>query len=109
MPTECSQYVVALTVGTGTYAIKIKDWYKFYAIVGSATEYQNFDDDLNELYKKTSSNTPMASYEKILLNLIKDKNMGIGLYKANTDFNGWSELVIDPANPSNNAKQIPCN
>ena len=113
-PKKYEDYVVTLTVPQSTYAIKIKDWFKFNTAMSNnyhgingikAKLEKKFDDrgsavgDINDLIKD-------------LIDIFKEFDMGTGLYEASDDLNDWSELIHDlnPMSPNFGfAKEKPCN
>jgi hypothetical protein len=111
-----------------TFAIKIKDWNAFNTFVNTSAEnVNNFSKELTkeymELYAEAWNNDPNAvegvnipptidKLEKAFLKLAKKNNLGVGLYQADADLNGWSELNLDPLERPMNPKPIvktPCN
>ncbi|WP_460220516.1 hypothetical protein [Psychroserpens sp. MEBiC05023] len=98
-----SEYVVTLTVPQGTYAIKIKDQQKF-AVARNLkwTGDDGFIRKLTEKYDSRNSEADINDLIKDLLDVFKDLDMGVGLYKASDDLNSWSELVHDlnPLSPT---------
>ena len=111
------EFFLTLTVPQGTYAIKIKDWAKFAAFRGNKA-WKNIDGGLGgELYKlrhKYNKIGPNGNHNRMInafLEILQEFEAGIGLYEANSELNGWSELVLAPGATSYNGdepRKIPC-
>lgn len=111
------EFFLTLTVPQGTYAIKIKDWIKF-ASFRDNKAWKNIDDglggqleDLRDKYNDIGANGNHNSMINAFLEILRDFDAGIGLYEANSELNGWSELVLAPGASSYNDTQprrIPC-
>ena len=93
----------------GTYAIKIKDFEKFK--ISMKKKRERFRKKMDLAFPQDGS-TPsdILNYEKKILAIFKDIDMGVGLYKAkpNTNFGEWEELVLD-SSPNNPPIKKPCN
>ncbi|WP_445725667.1 hypothetical protein, partial [Flavobacterium sp.] len=111
------EFFLTLTVPQGTYAIKIKDWAKFASFRGNSS-WKNIDGGLGgefrkltEKYDRIGANGNHNSMINAFLEILRDFDAGMGLYEANSDLNGWSELVLAPGASSYNDTQprkIPC-
>ncbi len=111
------EFFLTLTVPQGTYAIKIKDWIKF-ASFRDNKAWKNIDDglggqleDLRDKYNDIGANGNHNSMINAFLEILRDFDAGMGLYEANSELNGWSELVLAPGASSYNDTQprrIPC-
>ncbi|MGV7108044.1 hypothetical protein, partial [Flavobacterium sp. U410] len=103
-------YFLTLTCVYGTYAIKIKDWVKFSIFISNG--YGNFYKELEKKYEKINgSEAGSTTLEKTFLSLMKEYDMGMGLYELNPDKIGWNELTLneDPATFYKPVKETPCN
>ena len=102
------EFFLTLTVPQGTFAIKIKDWVKFSSFRWSS-EWKNKNegrkgklDKLNNKYDKIGHDGNFISMKNALLEIFKEFDAGIGLYEANSELNGWSELELAPTGSSYN-------
>ena len=102
-----SEFVLTLTTNDGTFAIKIKDVTKFFSVVNNNSS--KIKTEMLKKYRKRLSTDNMNGFKKDFLNLIKELDMGIGLYEANTDFSQWSEVNLDPINANNIPVKSNCN
>ena len=106
---DFSVYFLTLTVGSGTYAIKIKDGLKFYTFM-MRTSYKEFKESLEdkfiELGVMASASTLKREFLKILN---KNVDSGIGLYQLKEDKTDWEELVFNPLYPNSDPVIKPCN
>jgi uncharacterized membrane protein YgcG len=112
-PKDYSEYFLTLTVPEGTFAIKIKDWVKFSKAMNN-TKYWNSKKELTALRRKYDNRVPtdnIIGFKKDLLDTFKDLDMGAGLYEANTDFSGWTEVTLNPNATlfNDDPINIPCN
>ena len=89
-PKDYSIYVLALTTYDGVFAIKIKDPLKFYT---------NFNQKKNDLKLKLEDaygglkvSSGMDNFRKAFLDIIKEFDLGIGLYEATDNVSKWGEL-----------------
>jgi hypothetical protein len=111
------EFVLTLTVPQGTYAIKIKDWLKFVDFIQS-DEWDRKDgnkkgelDELRDKYEDIGANGNHNRITNAFLEILRDFDAGIGLYEANSDLSGWSELELAPSASSNNEiepRKKPC-
>ncbi|MEL1249028.1 hypothetical protein [Flavobacterium helocola] len=111
------EFFLTLTVPQGTYAIKIKDWTKFSAFRNNKA-WKNIDGASGgELYKlrhKYNKIRPNGNHNRMInafLEILQEFDAGMGLYEANSELNGWSELVLAPDATSyngNEPRKIPC-
>jgi hypothetical protein len=108
-PKDYSDYVVTLTVPTGTFAIKIKNKTDFYNFMN--LNYSNFKNKLELKYQESQTTASMDVFKTDILDLLKHYNAGIGLFEANANNTAWSEVVIDDnsASPTFNSPILkPC-
>ena len=106
------EFFLTLTVPQGTFAIKIKDWGKFAAFRNNSSIWQSNNIKkggslklLTDTYSSIGHNGSFIQMQNALLELFRDFNAGIGLYEANNDLSGWSELELAPAGASNNDEE----
>ena len=105
---DFSVYFLTLTVGSGTYAIKIKDAPKFYTFM--STNYVSFKYGLERKFDDLGVMAFASVLEKEFLKIInKNADSGIGLYKLKEDKTDWEELVFNPLYPNSDPVKKPCN
>ena len=93
---------------TGVHALKINNPTKLATLfVQAATDQEFYNDlmrnmeDAYRLINPVVNGLPtgsMTSNEKALLQLIEQYDMGIDLYRANTDVSGWVKLAVNEYN-----------
>ena len=109
-PKDFNEYFLTLTVPEGTFAIKIKDVNSFFAF-RNKKKLWNSKNELKILQKKYEQRAPsddIKSFQKDLLNLFQELNVGVGLYEASADLSSWDELILNPTNPNSNPIKKPC-
>lgn len=108
-----AEYTVMLSVGSGHYALKFKDFNEFTNNYGA--NFDKFEKMLDLKYNKTGSTANSITLIKNFLNSLKDNNFSsVGLYKATETINangiseisGWKEQMLDT---NGNLTEIPCN
>jgi hypothetical protein len=107
-----AEYTVMLSVGSGHYAIKFKDFNDFY--INYRANFDKFDKSLNQKYKVSTATATSDTLIKNFLNALKDNNFGsIGLYKATetttdgvSSITGWKEQTLDN---NGDISETPCN
>ena len=105
---DFSVYFLTLTVGSGTYAIKIKDAPKFYTFM--STNYVSFKYGLERKFDDLGVMAFASVLEKEFLKIInKNADSGIGLYQLKEDKTDWEELVFNPLYPNSDPVKKPCN
>ena len=105
---DFSVYFLTLTVGSGTYAIKIKDAPKFYTFM--STNYVSFKYGLERKFDDLGVMAFASVLEKEFLKIInKNADSGIGLYQLKEDKTDWEELVFNPLYPNSDPVIKPCN
>jgi len=109
IPSDASPDVSDLFLGLvneeQVYCLKIKDWSKFYLL---KDDYDDFERELEGLFKQRSPETPQVQLQKDLLKLLAEYDLGIGLYDQDVNGN-WSEINLDPTNSSTNPPiKTPC-
>ena len=106
-PRDYSIFTVTMTVPEGTFALKIKDVTAFYKALGN--KYSDIEEEIKSKYEITGTSN---SHElaKVLLETIKDNNIGIGIYQANANFSEWNELILPKYDSTGNAtlEKKPC-
>lgn len=99
------EFFLTLTVPQGTFALKIKDWRKFSAFRWSG-EWSNGSQGvlhaLNKKYDKIEWSGNFIRMQNALLEIFKEFDAGVGLYEANSELTGWSELELAPGGNSYN-------
>lgn len=99
--------LTAIVVSSGgVYAMVIKDYTKF-AAEGNKLHTGDFENKLDEYYENYPKSNLMyhtATIEKLVLKQLTQ--YGVGLFKANNDLSGWSELTL---NENNETIPNPCN
>ncbi len=112
VPKDYAEYTVMLSVGSGHYALKFKNYSNFVANFGA--NFASFDADLNTFY---STSTPSANSNTLIKDFLKaltQNNLGdVGLYKATETTNsagvanitGWKEQTLDT---NGNIAEVPC-
>jgi hypothetical protein len=104
-PLDVSEIFLGLVNVNEVYTLKVKDWNKFLAF---ATYYIMLKEDLEIRYQSKGSNSSQVEYQKILLKILLEYDMGVGLF--NLDENGiWNELNLDLSNTDNIPIKKPCN
>lgn len=109
---DFSEYFITLTVGGGTFALKIKDFLNFrrqmdlyYSVPNGIKERLE-----KEHYDFREPTADINLFKKDFLTVTR--YLGIGLYEASSDLSSWSEVVLDlnPMSPTfSEPKNIPCN
>ncbi|MBC8883747.1 hypothetical protein H9X57_11390 [Flavobacterium piscinae] len=102
-----SEMFLGLVNENEVYCLKIKDWTKFYTLHNPKV-LKEFDEKLVNRYRKVGINVSQSQLQKEFLNLLNEFDLGVGLYKQETNGN-WSEINLDPRNPNNIPVQTPCN
>lgn len=112
VPKDYAEYTVMLSVGSGHYALKFKNYSNFVANFGA--NFASFNADLNTFY---STSTPSANSNTLIKDFLKaltQNNLGdVGLYKATETTNsagvanitGWKEQTLDT---NGNIAEVPC-
>ena len=104
---DFSVYFLTLTVGSGTYAIKIKDNSKFLEFISN--NYVEFKYSLERKFIELGQMTSASVLKKEFLKIInKNTNSGIGLYELNSDKTDWAELTFNPLSPNSDPGIKPC-
>ena len=119
-----SEVTFILTCGNGAYALKISNWQNFRKEIGPiinimdenkrniAIESKN--NDLNN-FVTSSVSTTSDNMESGFLQYIKEKNIGISLFKTESnDFSPnalvkWNKLNLNESNPNLSPEKQPCN
>lgn len=108
-----AEFTVMLSVGSGHYALKIKDFSTFYTNLQA--NYDNFKKELEEEYKESTITATSTTLLKNFLNILKDNNLSnnVSLYKATestiagiSKITGWKEQILK-ADGTND--ELPCN
>ncbi len=108
-----AEYTITLSVGSGHYALKFKDFNDF--ISKYRANFNRFTKNLKDKYEISKSTALSDTLIKNFLNALKENNFGsIGLYKATeivnnngvSEISGWKEQTLDA---NGNLTQIPCN
>ncbi len=105
---DYNAYFVLLVVGSGTYALKIKDSQKFMAI---SPKYEKLNKELVYNYTVSGHDASATTLQKDLLNVLKANDIGVGLYQE-IIVNGvkvWHELSLNPNNANSNPILTPLN
>lgn len=109
---DYSEYFLTLTVGDGTFAIKIKDFLNFRRHMDLHYEGKNGIKEKLEIdnynFREPTGNINLLKKDFLTVT----RNLGIGLYEASSDLSSWSEVVLDlnPMSPTfSEPKNIPCN
>jgi hypothetical protein len=111
-PKDYSEYTVMLSVGSGHYALKFKNYNSF--LQNFNANFANFDIDLNLLYNNSLPTANSTILIKDFLKALNKNNLSdVGLYKATETTNsngvsnitGWKEQTLDA---SGNIIEIPC-
>lgn len=112
LPKDYSEYFITLTVGSGTYALKIKDFRAFRNKMTLFFEgpggFKERLENGNYDYREPSGDIDLL--KKDFLKVVR--GLGIGLYEASNDLSSWTEVVLDlnPVSPTfSEPKNIPCN
>lgn len=106
---DFSIFVFTLTVPQGTYAIKIKNWFRFVDVMFDIEQSKKFKRKIEREYNKID-NSNIDKLIKTLLKIMNDFNLGVGLYEAEQDFSNWKELTLsNPTDVNSQIKKTPCN
>lgn len=97
---DCSTFFVTLTTNDGTFALKIDD-FSALLIAMKGEQYANFKNDLDKEYKSEDLPHTSVAFQKVLLKVMQNNNVGVSLYKASDDLSAWSKLSLDPTDPNN--------
>jgi hypothetical protein len=99
-----AKFFLTLTVASGTYCIKIKDYLKF----SGARNGEKWDKIMEQLKKDYEQNA--IDPENLQLTLLRTlEKLGVGLYKANSTLTSWEELAIERRPQLNDRVQgYPC-
>ena len=103
-PIDVSDLFLGLVNENETYCIKIKDWSQFLAF---APKYGEFKEKLEAAFKISGGDASQTQYQKDLLKLLSEYEMGVGLFDQDGNGN-WSEINLDPSNPNNTPIKTPC-
>ncbi len=104
---DFSIYFLTLTVGSGTYAVKIKDNSKFLEFLSK--NYIEFKYSLERKYNELGQMASASVLKKEFLKIInKNISSGIGLYELNSDKTDWAELTFNPLSPDSDPGIKPC-
>lgn len=109
LPKNYSVYFLTLTVGSGTYAIKIKNMTKLLNIMNRPERFAKLKIELEKAYFKSGETAPATNLQKDLLKIMDEFDLGVGLFKASDDLSEWSELILNPSLPNARPIEIPCN
>lgn len=112
LPKNYAEYTVMLSVGSGHYALKFKDFIGFHSNFGA--NFDNFNSYILELYEKSGENCTSDTLIKIFLSALKKYSLnGVGLFKADVTtilnqekITSWKEQTLDT---DGNIFKIPCN
>lgn len=104
---DYSIFVLTLTTETGTYALKIEDWFKFSLFMSDVNKYKELEKNIYRRYSQIGHDEEKLI--KALLKKIDENNLGIGLYKAEADFSNWNKLTLyDSKNENSILIKTPC-
>jgi hypothetical protein len=85
-----AKFFLTLTVASGTYCIKIKDYLKFSGVKNGG-KWDELMKNLQENYRQNATDS-----ENLQLTLLRTlEKLGVGLYKANSTLSSWEELAIE--------------
>lgn len=106
---DYSIFVFTLTVPQGTYAIKIKNWFRLVDVMADTAESERLKNEIEDKFNEIG-NSNIDKLIKTLLKIMNDFNLGVGLYEAEEDLSNWSELKLsDPNNVNSQITKTPCN
>ena len=113
-PKDYSLYSVMLSVGSGHYALKFKNFQAFENYIANIADPKKFEKDLNTRYYKSGVSATSDIHIKDFLTSINKFSLGgVGLYKATEETNtngesiitGWKELSL---NQNGTIAEVPC-
>lgn len=100
-PKNYAEYTVMLSVGSGHYALKIKDFSNFY--INLQNNYANFKEELKDVYEKSTATANSTKLIEDFLKTLNKNNLGsnVSMYKATestiggiTKISGWKEQIL---------------
>ena len=89
-PKDWTQYVLTLTTYDGVFAIKIKDPLKFYTNFNLKKKL--ITEQIISEYDKIKPGGNMDRFRQAFLDIVKEFDLGIGLYEATDNVSKWGEL-----------------